>query len=139
MQTSAKPAPSVTRLSLSCGQGDREFFTDAGGGPRILDRADDDAPSSADYLLMALGTCTIGTLRNFMRRKELSTKDLRIEVSTTFNEAEHRYEALRIVLHFDPAFDAATRRMLGNVAKTCRIHKTLVNTTEVAIDLAPNT
>ncbi len=89
--------------------------------------------SSIDQLLLALGSCTFGTIRSFLQRKSLPVDGLRVELSSDLDEAADRYGDIRIRLSVNDEIPAALRQTIKNVAKTCRIHKTLRHGPEIEI------
>lgn len=108
-------------------RGDVEgFYTGAAGEFRIsIERTGNKIPRSIDLVLLGLGTCTISTVASFMERKQWPTDALAVELSAEFDEKAGHYKDFSVALHVGEAVLPDMRKVLLNVAKTCRIHKTL--------------
>lgn len=104
----------------------------------LLDSAEIDSPRSIELVMLGLGACTEATVRHYMQRKGLPTDQLGVEVSSTLNETTNAYEGFRVLLSLSDELTAAQRATILAVAKTCRIHKTLVAAPQVEIGLAPS-
>ena len=131
-----KSTATVTLESNATGS---QFIAIAGEFRLVLDRGEDTGPRSVELLLLALGSCTIGTLSTYMRRKGLPTDALRVELSGKLDPAANRYASIEMILHVDPAIPAEQRGILLAVAHSCRIHKTLEHRPNIRIDLAGET
>ncbi len=127
--------PSAT-VTLESDERGTQFVGTAGDFRVVLDREEGKGPRSVDLLLLALGSCTIGTLSTYMRRKQLPTAALRVTLSGTLLPSENRYGSVEITLCFDPAITAEQRNILLAVARSCRIHKTLEHCPNVRFELA---
>ena len=109
------------------------FRGTADGFEIVVDRGEIGKPRSVDLLLLGLGSCTISTVNHYVQRKALPVEQVAVEVSADLNEKLNQYENIRVRLILGEAFDETDRRTLGNVAKTCRIHKTLTSNPQIDI------
>lgn len=92
-------------------------------------------PRSVDLLLSALGTCTIGVVGHFMRRKGYATDKLEIILACELDADSNRYGAITLNLRLGVDLTAAQRRSIRAVAESCRIHKTLKNFAGVILEI----
>jgi len=126
----------MAKVTLRGGDQPRQFIGDADGYQVVVDRGDIGKPRSIELFLLGLGTCTISTVDHFLRRKELSTEDLAVEVSSELDEVNNTYGDIRVTLHLSDAIPADVQRVVRNVAKTCRIHKTIASAPEIEIEIS---
>ena len=125
----------MATVTLRGGDEPRQFIGDADGYQVVVDRGDIGKPRSIELFLMGLGTCTISTVDHFLRRKELPTEDLAVEVSSELDEVTNTYGDIRITLHLSDKIDEDTQRVVRSVAKSCRIHKTIKSAPEIEIEI----
>lgn len=123
----------MAKVVVKGGDEPRQFVGDADGYEVIVDRGDIGKPRSIELFLMGLGTCTISTVDHFLRRKELPTEDLAVEVSSELDEVSNTYGDIRVTLHLSDAIPDDMQRIVRSVAKTCRIHKTIASAPEIEI------
>ncbi|MFT5181155.1 MAG: putative OsmC-like protein [Alphaproteobacteria bacterium] len=123
----------MATVTLRGGDEPRQFIGDADGYQVVVDRGDIGKPRSIELFLLGLGTCTISTVDHFLRRKELPTDDLMVEVSSELDEVANAYGDIRIILHLSDAIPEDMQRIVRNVAKSCRIHKTITSAPEIEI------
>ncbi len=97
----------------------------------------ENGPRSIDLLLLALGGCTITTVGHYMRRKELQTENLRLVLFSEVDEATNSYAEISIKVFVDDSVPENQKEIINSVAKACRIHKTLVNSPDILIDVCP--
>lgn len=116
------------------------FYSGAAGEFRIdIDRTGNHAPRSIDLMLLGLGACTISTVAHYMRRKGLTQDNLAVELSADLDEEGNLYKNLTVILRIDDQIPQEIRKVIVNVAKNCRIHRTLENRPHVAVELAEPT
>ena len=123
-------------VRFECAQGNREYFGTAGGETIHIDRDLGIGCSSVEFLLLALGSCTVATMRNYMVPKGWPADGLGAELNCDLDEESNSYREIRIVLRFPKGLDTAQRKTLTAVAGTCRIHNTLKNVPAMRIELA---
>ena len=112
------------------------YSGEAGDFRITIDRAGKREPRSIDLVLMGLGTCTISTVAHYLERKGVSTRTLAVELSAQFDEKQGCYKDFSVKLLIDDGLAAEMHKTLAAVAKTCRIHKTLSATPQIAIEVA---
>jgi putative redox protein len=101
------------------------FYTGEAGEFKIsIERTGNKVPRSIDLVLLGLGTCTISTVASFMERKEWPTDDLAVELSAEFDEKAGHYKDFSVKLHVGERISPEMRKVLLNVAKSCRVHNT---------------
>jgi uncharacterized OsmC-like protein len=124
----------MATIRFEAGARDATFRGTADGFQVIVDRGEIGKPRSVDLLLLGLGSCTISTINHYVSRKNLPIAQVAVEVSADLDEKNNCYENIRVTLQLGPAFSQTDRKTLANVAKTCRIHKTI--TSNPTIDIA---
>jgi len=133
------PDGRLTRVVFE-NDGKSQCYTgEAASGNLRLDRDRDTAPSSIEYLLFALGSCVIGTLRNYLVNKNIETRGLRVELTSAWDETSGTYRDIRVTIDCGQEPTDKMRRIFHNVAKSCRIHKTLANKPNIEIAVADAT
>ncbi len=65
--------------------------TTARGETIVQDRANGIGMRSGEILLLALGSCTTGYLKEYLNSKEIDIGAIRVEVSCDFDEAAQKY------------------------------------------------
>ena len=114
------------------------YYTGTAGEFTInIQRAGNNVPRSIDLVLLGLGTCTISTVSHYMTRKGLPVDNLAVELSAEYDEKEGHYRDFAISLQVDESIPETMRKIIGSIAKTCRIHKTLDARPHVAIEITP--
>lgn len=114
------PSITVTKSHLE------DFFDGrAGDFDVLIDRGERNSPRSIELLMLGLGACTIATVQHFMKRKGMPTDNLAVNVASEFLEASNSYGNFRIDLVVDDEISDEQRSIINNIAKTCRIHKSL--------------
>jgi len=125
----------MATVTVRGGDEPRQFLGDADGYQVVVDRGENGKPRSIELFLMGLGTCTISTVDHFLRRKELPTEDLAVEVSSELDEISNTYGDIRVTLHLSDKISKDMQRVVHDVAKTCRIHKTIKSAPEIEIEI----
>ena len=126
----------MANIRFEAGPADSQFRGNADGFQVVVDRGEIGKPRSVDLLLLGLGSCTISTVNHYVRRKGLPIEEVAVEVSADLDEKRNCYENIRVELQLGESFSADDRKTLANVARTCRIHKTLVSTSDIAVEIA---
>jgi uncharacterized OsmC-like protein len=125
----------MATVTLRGGDEPRQFIGDADGYKVVVDRGDIGKPRSIELFLLGLGTCTISTVDHFLRRKELPTEDLAVEVSSELDEVSNTYGDIRVKLHLSDAIGEDMQRVVRDVARSCRIHKTIASAPEIEVEV----
>jgi putative redox protein len=126
----------MAKVTVRRGDSDGVYAGTAGEFRISIDRTESRVPRSIDLVLLGLGACTISTVAHFMERKGLPQDHLAVELSAELDEKENRYTDFKLVLRVDDRIPPELRKALVNVAKTCRIHRTLASAPHVAVALA---
>lgn len=107
--------------------------------------------SPYDYLLAALGACTVMTLRMYADRKELPLESVTVHLShekvhatdgeacgeeSGSSSARTKIDRIERVLEMDGDLSAEQRERLAEIADKCPVHKTLTSRTVVETRLA---
>lgn len=103
---------------------DRSMDVSIGGSTFSFDRGSQNI-RSVDFLLTALGSCTLATISAYLTRKGLETSDIRIELSAAKADGADHYNRICLAIDCGSGIDEKTRKILREVSKTCTIHKTL--------------
>lgn len=125
----------MATVTVRNGDVSRQFVGDADGFQITVDRGEVGKPRSIELFLLGLGTCTISTVDHFLRRKELPTEDLAVELSSELDEVTNTYGDIRITLQISEAIPEDMRRVVQGVARSCRIHKTIRSAPEIEIEI----
>ena len=103
-------------------------------GPLTIEAASHDQSYSPFHMLgSALGACTSSVLQSWASNKGIGVDDLKIDVSWTFIEAEHRVGAMKVVLDW-PSLSAELWPRVLRAASLCGVHKTLTHAIEISVD-----
>ncbi len=129
----------MATIRYEAGSMESTFRGTADGFEVVVDRGEAGKPRSVDLLLLGLGSCTISTVNHYVRRKNLPIDQVAVEVSAVLNEKENCYENFRVTLELGEAFSETYRKTLANVAKTCRIHKTIISNPRIDIAVRSQT
>jgi uncharacterized OsmC-like protein len=103
-------------------------------GPLTIESLSRDQSYSPFHMLgSALGTCTSSVLQSWASNKSIGVDDLKVDVSWTFVEGEHRIGAMKVVLDW-PSLSAELWPRVIRAASLCGVHKTLTNAIEISVD-----
>ncbi len=81
----------------------------------------------------ALGTCTFSVLQSWASNKSIALDDLKVAVSWTFVEGEHRIGTMKVVLAW-PSLSAELWPRAIRAAGLCGVHKTFTHPIELSVD-----
>jgi uncharacterized OsmC-like protein len=93
----------------------------------------DQSYSPFHMLGSALGMCTFSVLQSWASNKNVAVDDLRLDVSWTFVEGEHRVGTMKVVLGW-PSLSAELWPRAIRAANVCGVHKTLAHGLEISVD-----
>jgi uncharacterized OsmC-like protein len=103
-------------------------------GQLTIESASPDQSYSPFHMLgSALGMCTLSVLQSWASNKGIAPDDLRLDVSWTFVEGEHRVGSMKVVLAW-PSLSAELWPRALRAASVCGVHKTLTNGIEISVD-----
>jgi uncharacterized OsmC-like protein len=93
----------------------------------------DQSYSPFHMLASAIGMCTFSVLHSWAGNKDVSANDLRIDVSWTFPEGQHRVETMSIKLEW-PSLSAELWPRALRAAHLCGIHQTLSKPPQITVN-----
>jgi putative redox protein len=103
-------------------------------GPLTIESLSRDQSYSPFHMLgSALGTCTLSVMQSWASNKGIGVDGLKVEVSWTFVEGEHRIGSMKVVLDW-PSLSAELWPRVIRAASLCGVHKTLTNAIEISVD-----
>jgi len=100
----------------------------------------DEGPDPYDYLLMALGSCTVITLKMYADRKKWPVEDIFVEMKHHKTHAEDcsdcedpkaRIDRIEKELIVKGDLSEDQRNRLLEISKKCPVHKTLLKDVEI--------
>ncbi len=123
----------------------------ANGFPLVADEpvaygGTNEGPSPYEYLLAALGACTVMTVQMYARRKgwplveavvRLSHQKVHAEDCRDCDEAESRIDRFVRELELIGELDEGQRQRLLEIAEHCPVHRTLTGTIRIETTLRP--
>lgn len=102
----------------------------------LEDGGTDAGPTAGEFLLAALGFCTMGTLVAYGSRAGLPTEGLKIHLAGEKARNPDRYGRIKVVVTVGEQVSAEIRQRLHRVAQACTIHNTLVHPVEIDVEIA---
>jgi uncharacterized OsmC-like protein len=81
----------------------------------------------------ALGACTFSVLQSWASNKNIDSGDLKIDVSWSFFEGQHRVGAMKVRLTW-PTLTAELWPRAIRAANLCGIHSTLTHPTQITVE-----
>lgn len=127
--------------------GDQNYKTIMTAGPHelIADEPEDvggndDGPDPYDYLLMALGSCSVITMKMYADRKEWPVEDIFIEMRHAKGHAEDcedcddpkaRIDKIEKEIIVEGDLNEKQLDRLLEISKKCPVHKTLLKNVEI--------
>lgn len=103
-------------------------------GPLTIEAPTPDVQYSPFHMLgSALGACTLSVLLSWASNKNLDAGDLRIDVSWTFAEGQHRVGSMKVKLTW-PTLSAELWPRAIRAASLCGIHKTLTQPPQISVE-----
>ena len=81
----------------------------------------------------ALGACTLSVLHSWASNKNLVADDLRIDVSWSFVERQHRVGSMKVILAW-PSLSAELWPRAIRAANLCGVHNTLTHPPEITVE-----
>jgi uncharacterized OsmC-like protein len=81
----------------------------------------------------ALGACTFSVLQSWASNKNIAADDLKIDVSWTFAEGQHRVGSMSVKLDW-PSLSAELWPRAIRAASLCGVHQTLTHPIQISVD-----
>jgi uncharacterized OsmC-like protein len=103
-------------------------------GPLTIEAPTPDRQYSPFHMLgSALGTCTFYVLQSWASNKNLPVDDLKVDVSWSFLEGQHRVGSMKVRLIW-PGLSAELWPRAIRAANLCGVHNTLTHSTEITVE-----
>jgi uncharacterized OsmC-like protein len=103
-------------------------------GPLSIEAQSHDQSYSPFHMLgSALGTCTLSVLQSWATNKSIAVDDLKVDVSWSFVEGEHRLGAMKVVIAW-PSLSAELWPRVIRAASLCGVHRTLAHSVDISTE-----
>jgi uncharacterized OsmC-like protein len=103
-------------------------------GPLTIEAQSHDQSYSPFHMLgSALGACTFSVLQSWASNKNIAADDLKIDVSWTFAEGQHRVGSMSVKLDW-PSLSAELWPRAIRAASLCGVHQTLTHPIQISVD-----
>ena len=103
-------------------------------GPLTIESESPEHSYSPFHMLgSALGACTLSVLQSWAANRNIAASDLRIDISWTFVEGQHRVGSMNVKLDW-PSLSAEVWPRAIRVASVCGIHQTMTHPIEITVD-----
>ncbi len=113
--------------------GEESLRLEPTSGPLTIEAESPDQSYSPFHMLgSALGACTLSVMQSWASNKNIGVDDLKIDVSWTFAEGQHRVESMRAKIAW-PSLSAELWPRVLRAANVCGVHQTLTHTMEVSV------
>jgi len=114
--------------------GEESLRIEPAHGPLTIEAASHDQSYSPFHMLgSALGACTTSVLLSWASNKSIGVDDLKVDVSWTFIEGEHRIGTMKVLLDW-PSLSPELWPRVIRAATLCGVHKTLTHPIEISVD-----
>jgi uncharacterized OsmC-like protein len=80
-----------------------------------------------------LGACTLSVLQSWASNKNLGVNDLKIDVSWSFLEGQHRVDSMKVRLSW-PSLSAELWPRAIRAANLCGVHNTLTHPPQITVE-----
>jgi len=114
--------------------GEESLRIEPTAGPLTVEAESPDQSYSPFHMLgSSLGMCTFAVLQSWGANKNIGVDDLRIDVSWTFVEGEHRLATINVKLEW-PSLSAELWPRAIRAANICGIHQTFTRSPKITIE-----
>ncbi len=114
--------------------GEESLRIEPTSGQLTIEATSHDQSYSPFHMLgSALGTCTFSVLQSWASNKNIGVDDLKLDVSWSFVDGEHRVAAMKVVLDW-PSLTAEMWPRAIRAASVCGVHKTLTHSPEISVE-----
>ena len=114
--------------------GEESLRLEPSSGPLTIESESPDQSYSPFHMLgSALGACTLSVLQSWASNRNIAANDLKIDISWTFVEAQHRVGSMNVKLDW-PSLSAEVWPKAIRVASVCGIHQTMTHPIEITVD-----
>ncbi len=116
--------------------GEESLRLEPASGPLTIEAPTPDVQYSPFHMLgSALGTCTLSVLHSWASNKNLEVNDLKVDVSWSFLEGQHRLGSMKVRLLW-PSLSAELWPRAIRAANLCGVHNTLTHPTQITVETA---
>ena len=113
--------------------GEESLRLEPTSGPLTIEAESPDQSYSPFHMLgSALGACTLSVMQSWASNKNIGVDDLKIDVSWTFAEGQHRVESMSAKIAW-PSLSAELWPRVLRAADVCGVHQTLTHTIEISV------
>ncbi|HEX9607468.1 MAG TPA: OsmC family protein [Gemmatimonadaceae bacterium] len=114
--------------------GEESLRLEPSSGPLTIEAQSPDQSYSPFHMLgSALGACTFSVLQSWASNRSIASGDLKIDISWTFVEGQHRVGSMNVKLDW-PSLSAEAWPRAIRVANVCGIHQTMTHPIEITVD-----
>jgi putative redox protein len=114
--------------------GEESLRLEASSGPLTIESESPDQSYSPFHMLgSALGGCTFSVLQSWATNRNIDAGDLKIDISWTFVEGQHRVGSMNVKLDW-PSLSAEAWPRAIRVASVCGVHQTMTHPIEITVD-----
>ena len=126
----------MSEVSVRGRSTDRSMDVSIGEATLTFDRASQNI-RSVDFLLAALGSCTLGTISAYLNRKGIEIADINIALSAEKADGSDHYTNILVEIDCGEGIDEKLKKILLEVSRTCTIHKTLHANLDIEARIRP--
>jgi uncharacterized OsmC-like protein len=114
--------------------GEESLRIEPTGSPLTIEAQSHDQRYSPFHMLgSALGVCTFSVMQSWASNKDIAVDDLKVDISWTFVEGEHRIRSMKVVLDW-PSLTAELWPRAIRAANLCGVHKTFTHPPEISFE-----
>jgi uncharacterized OsmC-like protein len=116
--------------------GEESLRLEPASGPLTIEAPTPDVQYSPFHMLGgAVGACTLSVLQSWATNKDLGVTDLKIDVSWSFLEGQHRLGSMKVRLLW-PSLSAELWPRAIRAANLCGVHNTLTHPPQITVEAA---
>jgi uncharacterized OsmC-like protein len=105
-------------------------------GPLTIEAESPSQSYSPFHMLgSALGACTLSVLQSWASNKDVAVDDLKIDVSWTFPEGQHRLQSMSVKVDW-PSLSAELWPRAIRAANVCGVHQTFTHPVDISVTAA---
>ena len=114
--------------------GEESLRLEPTSGPLTIEAPTPELQYSPFHMLGgALGACTLSVLQSWATNKDLGVSDLKVDVSWSFLEGQHRLGSMKVRLLW-PSLSAELWPRATRAANLCGVHNTLTHPPQITVE-----
>lgn len=114
--------------------GEESLRLEPTSGPLTIEAPTPEVQYSPFHMLGgALGACTLSVLQSWATNKDLGVSDLKVDVSWSFMEGQHRLGSMKVRLLW-PSLSAELWPRAVRAANLCGVHNTLTHPPQITVE-----